>query len=121
MLQCENKAQAAGVGPSWVNVAEGAVVGLADRRGLHLSRPQLMWIHTANRWYPKKKQQPKKKNSKCLLSGTEAFDQQHILSLGVGLFEDVRVHICINTAGEECVNNATKEFCSFKKRWGGLG
>lgn len=62
----------------------------------------------------------KDNQNKCLCFSTEAFDQQHIFGFRVGLLwtpERAWDRICINTAREECVNNATKEFCSRKVGW----
>lgn len=56
----------------------------------------------------------------CLCSSTEAFDQQQIFGFRVGLLwtpERTWNRICINTTREECVNNATKEFCSRNVGW----
>lgn len=67
---------------------------------------------------PRRQKQPAQ--NKCLYSGTGAFDQQHISGLGVGLLrtpERTWDRICANTAREECVNNATKEFCSRYLGW----
>lgn len=67
--------------------------------------------------YPHRK---KNNQNKCLCSSAEAFDQQHIFGFRVGLLwtpEPTWNRICINTAGEECVNNATKEFCSRNVGW----
>lgn len=49
------------------------------------------------------------------LLSTEAFDQRHIFGFRVRLlWTPVRTwnHICINMPREECVKNATTEFCS---------
>lgn len=67
--------------------------------------------------YPSRR---KSNQNKCLCSSTEAFDQRHIFSLGAGLHrtpERTWTRICINTAWEECVNNAAKEFSPQNVEW----
>lgn len=109
MLLCENKALATGVGTSWVNVVEGAVWVGREKR------PTLVPVSTKVDPYGQQMDMLPCYPNKCLCSSTEAFDQQHIFSFGVRLFrtpERTWNRICINMAREECVNNATKEFCS---------
>lgn len=84
-----------------------------QKRNLHLFQLSSRWIHAANRWIPypsisAKKEQPKQVSSLC----TDAFDQWHIFAFRVRFhWSPASIRICVNTS-VECVNSATKEFCS---------
>lgn len=115
MLLCENKALAA----SWVNVCE------AEKRGLHLSQrsPKVDPYGQQMDMLPSIPIVKKNNQNKCLRSGTEAFDQQHIFGFRVGLLLDPKTHMesHLYKHGRGGMCEQCNKIILFSKTWGGLG